>query len=276
MTSITARTYPEIANSEAGATLRRDRTRRSGVLWKVNSFTLIELLVVIAIISILAALLLPSLRNAREAAKRVACMANLKQVGLAIILFGDDNDGWINGTGKANVPPPLTDSLFGDSGTTSRLTNFMARIAPLVLQNQSVGYKSIGCPSMRKDDPNYPFGANIAFTGDYGVYPTRPMHSLHEVKNSGKIMLVAEAAYGYAYYPISFDDTLSPNGPPATRHQRRGLNFMFVDGHGQFLKAKGAIGPVSYTFQSEWVTTTGGPVDWTGWTAEPESGLFAE
>src|SRR5438094_5562648 len=79
--------------------------RRRG--WPLRGFTLIELLVVIAIIAILAALLLPALNAAKAKAQRAQCASNLRQLGIALLLYLDDNRGlYPTYTPGSNFPWP--------------------------------------------------------------------------------------------------------------------------------------------------------------------------
>ncbi|HAU36837.1 MAG TPA: hypothetical protein DCX07_03880 [Phycisphaerales bacterium] len=86
-----------LTQGKAGVPPRRrppsGRTGETPVLHK-RGFTLIELLVVIAIVSLLVSILLPSLSKARDIAKRVVCLTNVRQIGISIHLYSQDNDGW--------------------------------------------------------------------------------------------------------------------------------------------------------------------------------------
>ena len=93
-----------------GATVSPIAPWRRGTA-RVARFTLIELLVVIAIIAILASLLLPALKQAKDRARELQCVSNQKQITLGILMFAEEHDGrtpgsdWGTGRGIGQKVP---------------------------------------------------------------------------------------------------------------------------------------------------------------------------
>ncbi len=213
-----------------------------------RAFTLIELLVVIAIIAILAALLLPALATAKQAGRRAACASNLRQIGIAISAYAQENEGRIPYGPKA---PPLTSpsNFYPSTGAPTSLLSLqtgalvgLGLLLPTHLASQA---KVLFCPGT---DQAVDMDAELAKVGRYqaqGSYYYRhgsnPQLSDAPGGTNAAVSLqlhnLGLNREGRPIRALAIDSMfLCPPGlaafnvTPRTHHQGKIANLLFADG----------------------------------------------
>lgn len=193
-------------------------------------FTLIELLVVVAIIGILSALLLPALGKARDTAKSICCVNNLKQYGIWIQNYINDYDDYLPCFG----PATLSDAAC----LTRRLyLTYPAEINGKLAWSKTAGRQSFWhCPAERLNDP---VDSNSNGMSDYGTsqfflrktYADTATHYKVNIAAPSPSTKLAQADIGLAAgRPALYPTQLSAQGLSSARHQKQ-VNMQFFDWH---------------------------------------------
>ena len=214
-----------------------------------RGFTLLELLVVVGIIGALAALLLPVLALAKEKAQKVACLSNLRQVGLAIQCYAADNGGRIPYGPKA---PPFTNpsDFYPSTGAPTSLISLQsgapAALGLLLPQYLAVQPKVLFCPA---SDQPVDADAELAKVGKYqaqsGFFYRHGgnilLHDTYDATNAPTHLQLDNLGLNRNSQPIralALDtifvcptDLATYGVKPSTHHRQRFADILFTDGH---------------------------------------------
>ena len=211
-----------------------------------KGFTLIELLVVIAIIAILAAILFPVFAQAREKARAIACLSNMKQIGIGVQMYIQDNDEKIffrKTSDPGNTRSGITIGSGTCSGSPCTIIGTGAAVAGYNWWNQIMPYiknnNVFACPSDSSPTPSVDVNNNPIIPRSYIACAGAEDLSLAQVDDPAETTVITEKVTGITDSWIEpFNGDFEPDVAGGVthplnigdRHQTR-FNCSFYDGH---------------------------------------------